>query len=209
MSESDGWITKPEYISLGRFFHALGVMLNRWSLAELQLQQLAWFLIGCGPEIGGAVTFSLGNVERTNLILTLAREQIGHPAPVGFFEYAVKLFNRNRENRNYLAHCRYMRPIGLPEGQFAVIQRFSAPGRTNARMRLLPLTELRAIADEIDAMRGYFQSLFDLLEREGDLVADDPQRLASLDRPPLPRTLEERLLSFDPVAPPPPSPSRE
>ena len=203
MSSLDDWITEPHFVALHQHFHALGVLHARWNVAELHFQQLAWSLIGAGPTIGGAVTFSLGNIARADLILTLAREVMKHPDTVGLFEFFVKLFNRNRENRNFLFHRRLMHASNMPYGQYAIIQGFSAKGRTRLPMFVLPLSEVRAVADEVETMNVFFNRFLDIL------IADaGPEQLSSLERPPLPRTLVERLRSFDPTDLPPPESSQ-
>jgi hypothetical protein len=139
-------------------------------------------------ETGGAITFDMGNVARANLLLIVAREALKEPQTADMAEYVVKLFNRNRENRNFLSHCRIMHVGNAEPGD----------GRFRVKMYLIGLTELRSVADEFKAMLSFFVA-----------VVDAPQWPASLDRPHLPRTLPERLLSFDPSALLRPESSRE
>ena len=158
------WLSDPHHVALERYYHALGVLQARWNIAELHFQQLAWFLMAAGPDVGAAVTFDMSNVARTNLILTLSRGAM-EPLSAGFFEHCTKLFNRNRENRNFLAHCRFMHVSNAPVGALAAVQKFNAPGRIKARIYLLPLRELRTTADEIEVMCGFFSASSPALRR--------------------------------------------
>jgi hypothetical protein len=189
MSEmADTWMTEPHALALDRFYHALGVVHARWAVAELKLQQIIWFMIGAGPETGGAITFDMGNVARSNLLLTLSREVVKKPEVTEFMEFCVKLFHRNRENRNFLSHCRIMHATNAPPGELAVLQGFRADGKFKFRMYLVDLATLRAVADEIKEMSAFFGAF-----------EHAPEHPASLDRPALPRTLPDRLQSFKPT----------
>jgi hypothetical protein len=185
-------------------YHALGVLQARWNVAELQIQRVCWFLMGAGPEVGAAVTFDMGNVARTNLMVTLAREVIKQPDALALFERLEKLFNRHREDRNFLLHCRVMFVSNPRAANYvAVFQAFHADRRFRHPMYVVPIEELRRVADDIQAMNHFFERFFEFLEADGS--AD---RLPSLDMPPRPHSLAQRLRSFAPSDSPQPRSSR-
>lgn len=195
---ADDWISRDDEVALDRYYHALGVIHARWTVVELQFQQIIWRAMGV-PEaqIGGAVTFDMGNVARANLLLTLIREIQKDAGAIDMVEHVAKLFNRNRENRNFLSHCRILHPDNTEWGEVAVLQGFRADGKFRTKMYLAGLWEIRRVADDIRRMSVFFSA-----------VVDAPQWPASLDRPPLPRTLAESLLSFDPSDSLPPESSQ-
>lgn len=193
-------------------YHALGVLQARWAVVELQLQQLCWFLIGAGPRVGRAITNDMGNVARTNLMVTLAREEIKHPDVIAFFEAVEKLFNAHRDNRNFITHCRIMYPGNVPAGSgLALFQQFKADRKFRHSIYIMPIEVLRRVADEIEAMGLFISRFFALLEslRPGEDPASLIGKLPSLDMPPPPPSLARALRSYMPGHgdPPPPSPT--
>lgn len=188
MGMVDDWISGADEVALDRYYHALGVIHARWTVVELQFQQVIWRAMAVPTaDIGGAITFDMGNVARANLLLTLAREIRKDSATVDMVEHVAKLFNRNRENRNFLSHCRILHPGNSEPGEVAILQGFRADGKFRTKMYMAGIWELRQVADEIKSASTYLGA-----------VVDAPQWPALLDRPPLPRSLAERLLSFAP-----------
>lgn len=186
------WSVCPDDDPLFYHYHALGVISTRWNISELHLQQLCWLALPITPEKGGAITFSMGNRARTDLILTAIRADFTEPSPIAdHFKFCVTLFNKNKENRNFLTHRRLMKATGHEEHKLGVIQGFSANGKISAKMYLLSVEQIQNVADEIQDMNDFFRSFINNLP-------NDPDDFSSLVRPHLPRTLAEKLPSWNP-----------
>jgi hypothetical protein len=191
--KSTKWLSGIPHKELHDFYHALGVMHSYWNIAELQLQQICWFLIGAEVEAGRAITNELSNPARTNLILTLAREVIKINEVTVFFEKLVKLFDRNRINRNFVTHSRMMAVKGAKGANLAVFQPFSAKGKFVHTMYIAPLNRLRQLAEDIRLMNEFFSSFFSFLDAGGNI-----KEISSIKIPDLPKELRQELLSYEP-----------
>lgn len=207
---SKQWASDKSQRDLHDHFHALGVLQVRWNVAELQLQQMCWFLLGAGPSVGRAVTNDMGNVSRTNLIITLAREVIKEPTVLAFFQGVEKLFNAHRDNRNFITHCRVMSVLNAPGQGMAVFQQFKAAGKFKHLMYLMPIEALREVADGVATMNVFFSQFLTFLTEAASDPTGSIERLPSLGMPSLPQSLAQGLQSFDPalLGPSPPSPGK-
>jgi hypothetical protein len=76
---SKQWLPDESSRELHDHYHALGVIENRWNIAELQFQRIRWFYLGAGPEGDRAATNEMGNVTLANLLLDPSRGS--HQAP--------------------------------------------------------------------------------------------------------------------------------
>jgi len=208
ISTSKQWVKTKENRELHDHYHALGALHARWNVAELQLQRICWFLIAAGPNVGRAVTNEMGNVSRTNLLVTLAQEVLKNSKLVTFFVGIEKLFNANRDNRNFIMHCRVMYASNAVGQGLAIFQRFKADRQFRHAMYVMPIEELRRVADEIEAMNAFFARFFAFLEGSASDPAGAIDRLPSLGMPSSPQSLGQRLLSFDPAFRDPEPPSR-
>jgi hypothetical protein len=146
--------------------------------------------MGVDPSTGAAITFDMGNISRTNLLITLCRECMKIDSATDFFKFCADIFNRNRENRNFLSHCRFMHVANAPKGSSVAMQRFSADGKFKTRIYYASVYKLREIADEIETMNKFFTAFV-------HIPPSDPTLLLSLAKPPLPRRAVERLPSAD------------
>lgn len=201
------WRTGKAARELHDHYHALGVLQAEWNIAELQLQRVCWFLMAAGPEVGRAVTNDMGNVARTNLIATIAKECLKDERLMAYFGKIEKLFNRNREDRNFLAHCRVMYVTNArARSSLAIFQQFKADRRFRHTMYVVPVEEIRQVVADVGAMNAFFERFFQFLEKDGAA-----ERLPSLDIPSPPQNLAQRLHSFQPsdVDRPPPSPGKK
>jgi len=191
--KSTKWLNGIPHKELHDFYHALGVMHSYWNIAELQLQQICWFLIGAEVETGRAVTNELSNPARVNLILTLAREVIKVSEVTVFFEKLVKLFDRNRINRNFVTHSRMMAVKGAKRSNLVVFKPFSAKGKFVHTMHIVPLNKLRQLADDIRIMNEFFSRFFSFLDSGGNI-----KEICSIKIPELPEELWKAVLSYEP-----------
>lgn len=205
---SKQWASDKSQRDLHDHFHALGVLQVRWNVAELQLQQVCWFLLGAGPLVGRAVTNDMGNVSRTNLIITLAREVIKEPTVLAFFQDVEKLFNAHRDNRNFITHCRVMSVTNMPSRGVAVFQQFKAAGKFKHLMYLMPIESLREVTDGVATMNVFFSRFLSFLTEAASDPVGSIDKLPSLGMPSLPHSLAQDLVSFDPAYRDPHPPSR-
>jgi hypothetical protein len=199
---SKQWLTDKWSRELHDHYHALGVIENRWNIAEIQMQRLCWLLLGAGPERGRAATNEMGNVTLASFLRTLAAEIHNDPRTVSFATYAANIFNTNRDNRNFLTHCRVIAASNMKGLGVAILQRFQAKGKFNHTMYLAPIEILREIADEIEIWNKYATQFLDHVARVNS-NAGPPFP----DKPAMPRKIELRLQPFQPtqILPNPPS----
>src|SRR5262245_51174286 len=81
----------------------LGRLSLEWNMVEQFFTALIWEFLGDYPT-GIAVTGGMGNRSKADVILKLSRDRIGNSDVVDRVEFACKVFNILRENRNMLMH---------------------------------------------------------------------------------------------------------
>lgn len=83
--------------------YLLGLISIDWNYLEHFFGTLIWHYLG-GHRAGPTVTAKMGNQSRADLLLALARKFEKNREFVERVEFAAKVFNRLRENRNVLMH---------------------------------------------------------------------------------------------------------
>jgi hypothetical protein len=81
----------------------LGRLALEWNMVEQFFTALIWEYLG-DHGVGMAVTGGLGNKSKADILLGLARERPGKPELIDRIEFACKVFDVLRENRNKLVH---------------------------------------------------------------------------------------------------------
>ena len=93
-------IPSPDHLT------ALGVISTNWNTLELVLYMLLFSFLDAPRDTAQAVFHSLGNVARTDLLLTMLRRNAIDREIIDRVEHFVKAYNICRENRNWLLHAR-------------------------------------------------------------------------------------------------------
>jgi hypothetical protein len=81
----------------------LGRVSLEWNMVEQFFTALIWELLGNYP-VGMAVTGGMGNQSKADVVLRISRERIRNPETFDRIEFACKVFNILRTNRNILIH---------------------------------------------------------------------------------------------------------
>lgn len=87
----------------------LGRLSLEWNMVEQLFTALIWEYLG-DHGIGMAVTGGLGNKSKADVLLGLARQRAGNTDLIDRVEFACKVFNILRENRNMLIHAHSIFP---------------------------------------------------------------------------------------------------
>lgn len=123
----------------------LGRISVDWNYCEHQMGVLIWhYFDDIGKGI--AVTGSLGNQSKADLLLNFVRQYERSKAVANRTEFAAKAFNRLRESRNILIHSHSVVPH--ESGKLAWTRAGSPIGRGHKSV-LADVNDLHALHDEI------------------------------------------------------------
>ncbi len=153
--------------ALEKEYHAIGVVTTEWDLTESAFRLAMAAQLGILGTAGFAVFTHVGNRTLADTMRTIAVEIETNDAIREHLLHAAKLYGICLTNRNLMCHQSLM-PIGLSEGELAVTHKFTAKGKFKSNLLLVPLEEIRAIADEVTDFRRYLNDLLLILSQRKD-----------------------------------------
>jgi hypothetical protein len=140
---------------------ALGVITTNWNTLERVLFQL-FFCFLEAPRDSAKTTFhALGNVGRSEVLLTLARRGEYRLDVVEHVQHFVKAFDICRENRNWLLHAH---ATSETSDSVLVMEKQSRKDAFSSRTLMFPVEQLRSVADEIHATLEFGGKIYIHLE---------------------------------------------
>jgi hypothetical protein len=113
--------------------YTLGRISVGWNFCEHYFSTLVWNYFD-DFEKGIAVTASLGNQSRADLLLTLVRKYERSKRVIERVEFAAKAFNRLRDTRNILLHAHSINPH--ESGKLAFTRAAARPGHIHTLANL-------------------------------------------------------------------------
>ena len=169
------------------YHHAIGKIITRWNSVELVFQNLIAFVCGLKGRKTHALLTHVGAMTLHDAAITIARDIIENELLKDEMRYCALLFDSNRVNRNFIAHCSTdLKDIDLSmqEEQGVLVTKRSARGGITTKHYLLSLETLRKTADEIFDCDEYLHCVIGPLSVHGKRK---PTRLPP--RPPMPEKL--------------------
>jgi len=170
-----------------------------WSLTEWHLERIIWSYTDSEARIGEAITGTLGNVSKVEILLALMDKIEGDESTVDHLNHLASCYDICRQNRNTVIHAVFRRSA---DGKSMAVK----PNRTKGFHAFrVGRKDLIRVADEIAATYAYAKALDERLwapfQRQG------PGRAAPSawpKKPVPPRRLETlQLRSGQPVSPHP------
>lgn len=176
--------------------HALGVVAATYNSLELMLFQLFVFFLGAPYEIAQRVFSITRNNSRIELLKESLRLKELDPTIIGHVEHFIAGFDLCAEARNFLMHSATLNNNALLDIFKPGILSLTKPARndpTRLAYAHLTLSEIRSVADNINAFRKFGIDLFIYLvarQNGGKIIYNDaPFEPPLPEKPPLPRKL--------------------
>lgn len=110
--------------------------------------------LGLDFETGPIITTHMGNKLLTDILVALSEKQNSAEIHAAIL-YGVKLFEATRENRNTLAH--WMQ--AFVHGDAMYVERVTVHRKKKRLVALLPLAEIRRVAEEISSANAYIDGI--------------------------------------------------
>ncbi|WP_046478247.1 hypothetical protein [Candidatus Filomicrobium marinum] len=213
---SGEWLLDVEDRVMAQFYHAIGVVVVRWAIAEESMKELTAACSDIRNEVASeALVLNMPNMSLVHMLSTIAKESF-EPDLEYFREHllwACKVFDACRENRNLFSHLS-LSPIHFMDrngvtytAERAVLHRETAKGQRRSHIQEVHLQDIRDIADEILHLTGFLR---DLIEAHHGSVTYRGGVLVPLpSKPPLPHRRSQTLRPWRQAGRSPPLPSEE
>ena len=181
------WLLDVHERVMTPFYHAIGVVVVRWALAEEALKELTTACSEIHNEAAReALCRHMQNMTLVHALSTIANES--YEPDLRYFRehmlWACKVFDACRENRNLFSHLS-LSPMHYVDEQGnahianeAMLQRITAKGQRKVRTQVVNLKDIRDIADEILQLTEFLEGLL--------YAYQDHQPWSDSEQPPLP-----------------------
>lgn len=139
-------------LSAVHYYHALGKIITHWNEAEVYFRALIGHIAGMKSRTSDAVLIHVGSVTLYESLLALASEVVDRAVIKEELAFAAKLFDRNRENRNFIVHnARPLNDMFLAAQKTPgmLFTKRAAKGRLQTTHWVLAIETLRGTSDQI------------------------------------------------------------
>jgi hypothetical protein len=184
---------------ISAYFEAIGRLVVRWNSAERLFQALVKYVAEVPDERAAALLTHVGSATLSDALASLASAVFADGPWLNECLFTKKLFEINRENRNFVVHC--SGPVNHPlhdtdSGEQIVLgqefSKFTARGKLQYFHYYIPYPQLRAVCEEVLAMNYYISELALKMKIRSPLSIPEPHQ-----RPPLPQKLQNSLQTTD------------
>jgi hypothetical protein len=146
--------------------HALGILIARYNVLEFTLFMFLYYYLNDSKTTAPALIFSRLNNQYRIDILKLYVETEADPAVKSRVEAFLSAFGTCTENRNFLAHAQIhggaltLADLGKVFERRLVLKKAPKGNPLSANYTFLELTELRQLADDIEATNNFGVGLY-------------------------------------------------
>lgn len=152
--DDDPWVRAHSPVSAATM-HALGYLTFAWNLCEYWTNAIFCEALSVSEATAHIITHDLGDITIWTKIVQIARHKKLPDATIEHLEYASKLYDRCRTNRNTYVHASAGSSRVKPGLR---LMRVKGPSMVGSP---IPddIEDLRRVADEIRALRRYLEDL--------------------------------------------------